>query len=476
MAAISPRDPIISPRDSTVPKSPPSPAPTIVSPRREIPTLKAVNPDDLKMRELTIETKRPSARSILKPSPNFAPEVKENFAKVHSNELISLPEVRYRADFKKAIQGGLPLKPVILSPSHFVSKSMIEHLMRNKKDSALGVKYKEGDKVTWMEGALHTFLTPICPIVMSGDYYYKNGHQILFTEGKGRQVILSASIQPDFEKSFENEVIMRVVKVQEEAIEGQDLDSLQPLWNLASDSPVNFKRQLKEYEARLQKHMIYHLTSKHRLPALKEVRTILDPSQALEYIDQLIKNSHLDEQVALVNQFVRLEDHVISLEALFSIYFQLVRNEFSVFEAVLLQGYVYTIDPPVIFARQIGVKNVNILNRLQILAFKSLRRHSPFPSLKIIGFNDYADKEAIVLLKMIFPDKTILPKQELFRDKHYSVREGYALVLHNNSDAFGQNIETEEINSSMDGAIGSCSDAACQLQRDRVDLLNYIFQ
>lgn len=468
MTPVSPRDP-----NQVLVSS----ASSVVSPRRAMPVIKEVSPDDLKMRTLTIETKKSPSLKPPKQAEKLTRELREIYASVRSNQCIPLPEIHIRSDFKRAVQAGqLSLKPVVISPSDFVPKAMVEHLMRNKKDSALGVKYQPGDKITWMEGALHTFVTPLCPIVMSGDYLFRNGHQIRFLEGKGRVVILSTSIQPDFEKSFENEVIMRIMKVQEEAIEGHDLGSeFQPLWKQANDNPLNFQRQLKDYEALLQKHMIYHLTSKQRLPSLKEVQHVLEPSQALEYLDQLIKSSDLDERAALTNQFVKLHDHVISLEALFSIYFQLVRNEFSVLEALLPQGYVYTIDPPAIFAKQIGTSNVNILNRLQILAFKSLRGHSPFPHLKTIGFNDYVDKGAIPLLKTVFADKTIVPKQELFRNEHYSVQEGYALVLHNNSDAFGQNIETEEVNSSMDGAIGSCSDASCQLQRDRVDLLNYTF-
>lgn len=51
--------------------------------------------------------------------------------------------------------------------------------------------------------------------------------------------------------------------------------------------------------------------------------------------------------------------------------------------------------------------------------------------------------------------------------------KNWALVLHNNSDAFGQNIETEG-ETSMDGVIGYNSDAAVQLERGRSDLVNII--
>ena len=53
------------------------------------------------------------------------------------------------------------------------------------------------------------------------------------------------------------------------------------------------------------------------------------------------------------------------------------------------------------------------------------------------------------------------------------MQDPYALVLHNNSDAFGQNIETEGP-SSLDGVIGSYSDAACHLERNRENLLSFV--
>jgi hypothetical protein len=142
---------------------------------------------------------------------------------------------------------------------------------------------------------------------------------------------------------------------------------------------------------------------------------------------------------------------------------------------MLPQGYIYTMNPPAIFTTQIGgVKNVNLLNRLQILSFKYLRKDSSFENLKVIGFNNYSDKEAISLFRHVFFDKIVVGTQTLFEQGHYSMTDPYALVLHNNSDAFGQNIETEGP-SSLDGVIGSYSDAACHLQRDRENLVRFVF-
>ena len=65
------------------------------------------------------------------------------------------------------------------------------------------------------------------------------------------------------------------------------------------------------------------------------------------------------------------------------------------------------------------------------------------------------------------------PLASLYRDSKYIGPQGLALVIHNNSDAFGQNIEFEGV-SSMDGMVGSYSNAACLLKRNRPDLLSRV--
>lgn len=408
-------------------------------------------------------------------------EIRSAFNAVHSNEPVPLDKISHRQDFmQKVKQGVWKEQPVVISQSEFVPKAMTEHLMRNKKDSALGVKYQQGDKITNMEGALHTFLTPISTITMTGDYTYQGGHTILpLDQNAGRKVILSAAIQPDFESSGNSEIVMRIVEVKQEPTIGQPLPSnFQPLWSQSQGNQKAFEKELAQYDKSLQAHMVYHLTKEHRLPALSEIQAnIVNYQAAIDLLEQLIldQNPDLDLTESLNGKFVELNGHVLSLEALFNVYAHQLRNEFSVLEQTLPQGYVYTIDPPAIFTTQIGgVKNVNLLNRLQILAFKHLKKSSSFSHLQVIGFNDYSDKKAIKLLTDLFSDKQVVPKQVLFKNNgHYSISDPYALVLHNNSDAFGQNIESEGP-SSMDGVIGSYSDAACHLQRNRANLVQYV--
>ncbi|ORY75932.1 hypothetical protein BCR35DRAFT_123699 [Leucosporidium creatinivorum] len=93
----------------------------------------------------------------------------------------------------------------VISKSSFVPSSLAEHLMRNKRDSALATKYLPGHTITNMEGALHTFVTPLLPIEIVGDYAFRSRHSMRIfpssADGKQqvRRCVLSATIHPDFE-------------------------------------------------------------------------------------------------------------------------------------------------------------------------------------------------------------------------------------------------------------------------------------
>lgn len=219
--------------------------------------------------------------------------------------------------------------------------------------------------------------------------------------------------------------------------------------------------------------MIYHLSSSHRLPAICEISAdqVMNPSQAQAYLEELLQNPQ--RTLNLQNKFMQSGNSIVSLEILFQIYVQQIRNEFKILNAHTPQGYVYTISPPSIFSRTIG--GATILNRLQALAFRSLQPENLFSNLKVLGFSDYEDKGMIALYQKVLPDVIVQSKNDLFeKDGAYKGSKGLALVLHNNSDAFGQNIETEGA-SSLDGVIGSYSNAASVLKRDREDLLDFVF-
>ena len=222
--------------------------------------------------------------------------VAPHFAKIASNQLLDLNGLTAREDFlESAKEKTFPIKPIVLAKSKFINAHMLKHLMQDKQPSKLGIKYKPGDFLTNMEGALHTFLTPITPIVMSGDYIYKGGHGIQSLNGKGRNVVLSAAIHPDFELGGENEVVMKIVEIKEDSLEGERLYKHHlPLHTRITTNAMGgptFAQELPKYEEDLRRYMVYHLTKEHRLPSLKELPadSIKKPQEALALIEILIK-------------------------------------------------------------------------------------------------------------------------------------------------------------------------------------------
>lgn len=356
--------------------------------------------------------------------------------------------------------------------SDFVSDSMLQHLMRNKKDRALGVKYVLGDAITNMEGVLHTFVTPVCVILMTGDYKWEGqlkgksfGNQLV------RERILSAAIHPDFENSA---VMMQVVKLRDEAVAGESLGSGEAIPSAQEKSDGTFR---SEYDAKIHRHLIYHLLPDQRLPALHEIslNQIMKRKETEAYLENLICSPQIGRGFQW--KFMEIGESIISLELLYNTYIHQFRNEFTLLQQVS-QGYVYTMNPPKIFAETIeGEKGAAILNRLQALAFQALAPENLFSNLRVLGFCDYADKKMIPLLERVFPNTQVVPQNDLFQDGQYKgsqdLLRGLALVSHNNSDAFGQNIETEKA-SSLDGVIGLYSNAAVCLKRDRPDLLAHV--
>jgi hypothetical protein len=466
-----------------------------------------------------------------------------------------------------AHHGGPPV--LSASPGGLVPPEMVVHLMRHKKDRALGVKYMRGDAITNMEGALHTFLTPLGAVRLSGDYRFLGSHDIAgFTAINGkeqaRRAVMSFAVQPDFEK---DNVMLPVVRLDDSAPrDGAPLRSEDYL--LTREQRRDDKARAR-YDEALRAHMTFHLTRAHRLPSAQQVlahhhaasssssssssstaaapaasasgSTSAGPSSssslpsstavhsyaaAMKLLEQLVlssSESSSSESNAIAqrieHQFLRWRPQaascpLLSLEVLFWTYVHQLRNEFSVLDACCggppTQGYVYTIDPPAIFAQGLGDGGADaaaLLNRVQTLAFAFLLRggggggdgggqagaagdaaasssaassgessevtaaaaagaapvaaEAPFRNLRVLAFNDYRDRPALTLLSRVFastrPSVRVVSKASLFdfsasalgTARQYTGPAGCALVLHNNSDAFGQNIETEGMSSSV---------------------------
>jgi hypothetical protein len=350
--------------------------------------------------------------------------------------------------------------------------------MRNKRDRAFKRKFyalSGSDAITNMEGAAHSFITPLVPIWMHGDYIYRGHHGVVdfpdqVVDGTkvqtARRVVLSALIQPDFETS---QVMYAVSVLGAEPFLGEEIDLATFTVPSVKEKQDDAKRAA--YDLRLRKHMVYHLVGSHTLPARSAV-TPMTEDEAISY---------LEDGRSPVNQYVTPRhdaDAALSLELLFRSACETLANELSAVEAACPQGYVFTASPPVIFARTLGP---TLLNRLFIRALAHIAERNPLPRLRAFAFGDHADPAVVPLVAAALahlPQVAVLRRADLFPDPPGTYTppagaEGALLLIHNNSDGFGQNIEYEAV-TSLDGAIGSYSSAAASLRRDRPDLVDHM--
>ncbi|KFY41699.1 hypothetical protein V494_02839 [Pseudogymnoascus sp. VKM F-4513 (FW-928)] len=375
----------------------------------------------------------------------------------------------------------------IIGASSFVPKSLITHLMRRKNDSALAIKFAPGRKgvITNMEGVMHTFVTPLAGAMMHGDYRYVGQHYVeefplLDGRQQARRVVVSAAVQMDFE--FKS-VMMEACRVEVGEVIGRELG---PDWRVLGDQEKWDGKGREEYDDGLKSHMVAHLVASKKLPPLNAVKDrALSYSQAVELLERHIRDpdwSPTDFQNVFVALGSTSSKVIVSLEFLYNTAVHQLRNELSALEVACPQGYIYTSDPPSIFVQAIG--GPKIINRLQCAALKHLAYTCRFVNMKAFAFNDYSDDGAMVLLRealRVQRHVVVLPKAKLFRGQRGRYEPGEELeegilVVHNNSDAFGQNIETEFSSGSLDGAIGASTSAAASLMRDRKDLLDWILR
>lgn len=413
---------------------------------------------------------------------------------IHASRIPSHMDTRAYYLTRKASR---TVPPPLISVSEFVPRRLVEHLMRRKKDSALGVKFEprnqhRPDEITDMEGALHTFVNPvIAKCEMSGDYRWNpagGGHGVTtfgdIVVGTGdnaqkvkliRTVVLSASIHMDFELTL---VMLRVCRLDREACHGADLLKVGD-WSVLGVKDKQDDQKRARYDDQLRRHLVFHLTHHSMLPARDSVHEVMTYKQGLSFLELLIC-SGADIHRRLIGKFARLRnDHVVSLELLYNTALHQVRNEFSALELLCPSGYVYTYDPASIFARELGAE---MINRLMLTGLRTLADTSVFANLRVFAFNDYADHDIIPLVsKALIHQKhvEIVRKIDLFRGpygrydvSHLEKAIGAMLVIHNNSDAYGQNIATESSSGSLDGAIGCNSSSAASLAREREDLLD----
>lgn len=409
----------------------------------------------------------------LKPFPH---EDRAQFSTISSGNLVEC-NLKNREEFLADLNEGGHYPPPVISASPFVPEALTRHLYTQKKKTALGVKYVEGDAITNGEGALATFTSPFANILMKGDYCWKRRHDAeMLPEGYARNVVLNGSYHPDFEDS---QVMLQLLRLHREAVLGADLTGTE--FEIPSVEEKSNPTIRRAYDKQLFKHMIYHLTKGHRLPAKSET-TQMSLQEAIQFLANLVHRENFNPD-CLVNRSVKVGGYALSLEAFFNVYKEQMRNQFSALEALLPQGYVYTISPPSIFMRLLG-SDATLANRLMILALKHLAKNAPLENLKMIAFGEYQDKEAVSLLQAAMPSSVqVVSKSHIFKRSRIGRGNGlyepetpdWALVISNNSDAFGQNIQNERFGGSLDGVVGAISSAACVLHQEGEHLFDLLF-
>ncbi|KAK4057037.1 hypothetical protein OIO90_001937 [Microbotryomycetes sp. JL221] len=380
------------------------------------------------------------------------------------------------------LQHSTNLSPVVIVASPFVPRQLVQHLMRNKRDSAIARKWIPGSSITNMEGMLHTFVTAFTTIDIVGDYAFRGRHDIvLLTDDDKhtlmtRKCLLSTQIQPDFE---DEQVAFQLCQLHDQQIVGEPLDEHADV----PDAQAKQNDQIRtHWDNRLRGHMIYYLTSNKRLPTTSEVKNRWSMERASNTLRQHASTRSPLSTDTLDKIAIEASQHLLSLEVLVNMYICFIVNELSALEGVCNHnGYIYTFDPPSIFAQTVSP---TLLNSLFVYALSRITSSNELKNMRAFVFNDYADPAMTSLIRSVMQRHShvsILNRTQLFSpsndghldDTNELVKQGASLVIHNNSDAFGQNIETEQC-TSLDGAIGVFSSAAACLRRTRNDLLQYV--
>lgn len=368
------------------------------------------------------------------------------------------------------------------------------------------------DRITNLEGALHTFVVPVVDAVMHGDYVYNSNkatgkHGVLkfgSLKGKqlGRRVLVSALVQQD----FGDELIMLTVTALPEK---KATTGLQDLPKQISVEEKQDDKLRAAYDEKIRQYLVHHLTLSHSLPAANTVKGAMGMGQTCTWLTNIVLSpaSASPPNLSTIpwmfqNKYLYHKSVTISLEMLFQTACHQIRNELLVLEQLCqTKGYIYTWDPPVIFtwwfgkgAASQGTKFMSMIHLAALKHIVSTRVHL-IKAMKVLAWNDFDSTTVLNLLRAalqplqeVRKDLMVGSKADLFARQEAKAgdgkglytppkgAEGAILVLHNNSDGFGQNIETESATSSMDGAIGANSSAVGCVVRDRDDLCDFVYE
>ena len=475
-SGVTKKTPVKSPTKRGRKKSP-SPPPTTRSSRSQSatrrPSVKLANSET-----------DPSVREKVRPEMLEHP-FRPVRAGISSDDLVETPVPKGKLPRNYWITNHKELMPPWIACSGFVPPAMVEFLMRCKKRTALGVKWVKGDKITNMEGAMHTFVTSIELAWLHGEKGYNKGHT--FTpyppSGKfrtGRQVLISNMIHQDFET---DEVMMKVSAL------AKTKTTLTADFNIPQSKEKQFDDVRNKYDDCLRRLLVYNLTADGQVPSIEAASaSAMSRSQAKSFLtNEVLKVSCSDILEKVRNKFFwmtaksKKNSRLLSLEILFTTAYHQFRNELDALKRICKhQGYIYTFSAPKIFIGEFGSKD-GLMACIYAAGLKHYLQTTKLQKMRVFQLPEVPG-EWTSMMRSAFSVASrvrVMTKQELYSDEYPSDSysppyAGTMLVLHNCSDGFGQNIQYEIGAGSLDAILGRFTSAAGSLLNDREDLVSMV--
>jgi hypothetical protein len=406
-------------------------------------------------------------------------------ANISSDKLVETTVPKAKSPRNYWIMNSKELMPPWISCSGFVPPAMVEFLMRCKKRTALGVKWVKGDKITNMEGAMHTFVTSIELAWLHGEKGYNKGRT--FTpyppSGKfrsGRQVLISNMIHQDFETE---EVMMEV----------SALAKTKTTLTVDFEIPTTKEKKLNDvrdkYDDCLRRLLVYNLTADRELPSIeKGSPSAMSRSQAKSFLaNKVLKSDCSDVLDRVRNKFFWMDPKpkkdtpLLSLEILITTAYHQFRNEMDALERICKhQGYIYTFSAPKIFIGEFGSTD-GLVACIYAAGLKHYLQTTKVQKMRVFQMPEVPGEWVSMMRTAleVAPRVRVITEQELYSNKDPSDSysppyAGTMLVLHNCSDGFGQNIQYEVGAGSLDAIIGRFTSAAGSLLNDRENLVSMV--
>jgi hypothetical protein len=406
-------------------------------------------------------------------------------AKISSDKLVETTVPKAKRPRNYWIANSRDLMPPWISCSGFVPPAMVEFLMRCKKRTALGVKWTKGDKITNMEGAIHTFVTSIELAWLHGEKGYNKGHTFTpyLPSGKfrtGRQVLISNMIHQDFETK---EVMMEVSAL------AKNKTTLTVDFEIPTTKEKQSDDVRDKYDDCLRRLLVYNLTADGELPSIeKGSPSAMSRSQAKSFLaNKVLKGECSDTLGQVRNKFFWMDSKpkkdtpLLSLEILVTTAYHQFRNELDALERICKhQGYTYTFSAPKIFIGEFGITD-GLMACIYSAGLKHYLQTTKVQNMRVFQMPEVPGEWVSMMRAAlsVAPEVRVMTKQELYSNKDppdsYSPPyAGTMLVLHNCSDGFGQNIQYEVGAGSLDAIIGRFTSAAGSLLNDREDLVSMV--